>query len=429
MLSRSWRRRFLALRRKLALSLLLSTVVTSSASAGYCGNIVLPEKLDTGSEVTGSEDLAYSDDLLIVELKDGADRGKFDEVLKDVHGTLVKTISAGPSLQFLVIKSEQGRAADVEKKLAKDKSVKSVERNRQLRALAQTPPDDRYFTAQWDWHMMHCGMARHSQYINYKPVYLYVLDSGTTRIPGELCTSCVQYNFANLSGSQEPIHDVGQHGTFVSSVGEATDNAYDFAGVANFEGQRVTEVMLRITTPAHPENTSMVVVLTALAALANSPSLPPGPVNLSYGTSSGPSFNAMTSIQNAAQQLQNSGKLLVLAAGNSSANDPSPEKYAVRVAAIGQGGNLAHFSDFGPFRSSAPGANVPGVLPTGQVALGSGTSFAAPRWCAAILAVMAAGVNTPLRAHQIITQTARVNPQGWLIPDFYEALKKAATSP
>jgi hypothetical protein len=419
------RRRFLAPARRFALCLFLAGALASNSLPGICEEQLVSEKNAAASQTALSEEGAYSDDLLIVQLNDGAEKEKFDEVLQEVHGTLVKTISAGPSLQFLVIRSERGKSDQVAKKLVKDKSVKSVERNQEFGKLGA--PDDPYFTAQWDWSFMHCGAARNSKYANFGTVIFYVLDSGATRIPGELCTSCEQYNFANLSGKREPIHDVGQHGTFVSSVGESTDNAYDFAGVANFEGQRVHEVMCRITKPPG-ESTNLVIILTTLSSLAD-PSLPPGPVNLSYGNATGPSLNSMASIQAVAQQLQKSGKLLILAAGNSDRYDPSPEQYAVRVAAIGQGGNKASFSDYGPFHSSAPGAHVAGLQPSGQVALGSGTSFAAPRWCAAILVVMAAGVRTALRAHQIITQTARRNPQGWLIPDFYEALKLASTSP
>ena len=38
------------------------------------------------------------DDILIVQLADGADRQRFDDQLQEMHGRVIQTVQAGPNL-------------------------------------------------------------------------------------------------------------------------------------------------------------------------------------------------------------------------------------------------------------------------------------------------------------------------------------------
>jgi hypothetical protein len=247
----------------------------------------------------------------------------------------------------------------------------------------------------------------------------------------------VQYNASNAGSGgavqQEAVHDSGFHGTFVSSVAATTDNSVGFTGMANLEGNRCTVVYVRISSDG--SSASLVNIVAALAFIINTPGLPIGPVNLSFGTAPPNSLNNQAIIQQLAHQLSQKGFLLVLAAGNDGVADNSAEQYARRVGAIGPDGNLASFSESGPFPAVAPGVQVCGYTPTGGTSselFGDGTSFAAPRYCAALIDVM--GVlpptnRTAVAADQIVLQTGTPTAQGYRVPNIFAAIQRATGSP
>jgi Subtilase family len=370
-------------------------------------------------------------DFLVIQLNKDADREKFDDLLTEVHGKLIRTIVAGPNLEFLVIQTEPGEVDAVEKKFKATKDIAIVERNRTYKTNAV--PDDPYFSAQWDLSFMQFSQARTATAsIPRKTAeYLIFLDTGATLLGGESARSIMQYDFSNSydpTGARELVHDSGSHGTETSSVTSSTDNNFGFAGMANFESQRCDITMCRISPDG--TNASLVSILSALAWINQNPTLPPEPINCSFESPPPSTLNANPMIQEVAKQLQSRGFLLVLAAGNYGVEDRSPELYAHRVASVGATGLLSHFSVFGPFAYAAPGENVLVYTTNSQTATAfvSGTSFAAPRWCAAIANVM--GILSPayynaVFAHDIVSATATVTPQGYRIPNLQAALELA----
>jgi hypothetical protein len=374
-------------------------------------------------------------DCIMVQLNSGADRDNFDSLLKEVNGNVVDTISMGP-MQILVVEAEHGKVSETEKKLKGSKDVKTVEVNRKYRV--NQAPNDAYYSFQFDLGMMKYSQARQIGQ-NYNGVSnMYFLDTGINPIAGEYAPIIKQYNFSRpwqSSGELERPHDSGTHGTATASVAADTNNGMGLAGMANFSGNRVALVECRITPDG--EYSEGLSIIYALAFIYNQLALHnfgPGPVNLSFGSTPPNSLNAAGIIQGCAQLLLSQGSILVLAAGNDGIEDPSPELYARRVAAVGSDFNLATFSEFGPFQAAAPGVQVPvynvaaGSIP--EAVVESGTSFSAPRWCAAIAAVMAAlppGKNTAAIADSIVFNTATVTAAGWHVPNLQAALK-AATS-
>jgi hypothetical protein len=172
-------------------------------------------------------------------------------------------------------------------------------------------------------------------------------------------------------------------------------------------------------------------ILAALNYIFQTANLPPGPINISFNAAPPNTLNADPTIQQVAQLLASKGFLVVLAAGNNGVADNSPELNARRVAAIGPDGLLTNFSNFGQFIYAAPGFNVPVYSPSGAGS-GSGTSFAAPRLCAAIVDVMGAlpvASRPAPNAEQIIRRTAKITSQGYAVPNLQAAVKAAAGIP
>jgi hypothetical protein len=405
-------------------------------------------------------------DVLLVQLNDGADREHFNNLIEEVHGTYIRTITAG-SLKILVIQAAPGSAADLEKRLGKDKNVHLVERNRTIRikdlgfsrekassfenhALSHhqpspghhhnfvpphhnkggtgggTPtltgvPNDPYFQTQYNLALMNFAQARDSGVSTRNVGTLYVLDTGVAPNQ-EFPTVITQYDFStdNSIGAVVVPYDSGFHGTAVSSVTAFTDNAIGISGVANLEGQRCVLKMFQITPDG--ESTDILRIFNALTYIATTSGLPPGPINISFGPLNGDPF-----VQAAAQQLHQMGFRVVIAAGNDGTYDSSPEQFCTRVAACDQNGNLATFSTTGPFVACAPGVNIGCYIPfAGEQVFGlAGTSLSAPTWCACMLILMAQAHISADRADAILKQTGTSIGQGFIIPNLKAAVQAA----
>lgn len=428
---------------------------------------------------------ASREDILIVQLRQDVDEQEFDQLLQQVHGQFLRTIAVGPSLKFQVILAEPGQASTVEKRLSVNKDVAQVQRNAiysinndvisaqglgsskfgrfrpirapfklgknfggKLRFGAATPPppasfpvvngpqlsgtsNDPYFTSQWDLNLMNFTAARNSGRPYGTPVPLYFCDTGYT-VNADSPAMVIQYNFSdpiNPSGGQEAIFDCGKHGTETATVTAYSDNHTGYAGMANLSGQRCMLYELRVSYDG--QTAGLLNILSALAFIANNSGFPTGPVNISYNSPPPNSLNANSALQQAALQLAQRGFLVVLAAGNHGLPDYSPEMYMRRVGAVTMAGTRASFSNYGAFNTACPGVNVAAYTPAGGTSqtADSGTSLAAPRWCAAVaitMGAMSAATRSATTADLIVRQTAIVNSEGLLIPNLAAAIQVAA---
>src|SRR5262249_25633500 len=82
----------------------------------------------SGSSIKGGESSVKKpepkpEDVLIVQLKKGADRDEFDSLLKEVNGTLINTLSMGSDIEFLIVAAEPGTTEETLKKLNSSKEV------------------------------------------------------------------------------------------------------------------------------------------------------------------------------------------------------------------------------------------------------------------------------------------------------------------
>ncbi len=105
-----------------------------------------------------------------------------------------------------------------------------------------------------------------------------------------------------------------------------------------------------------------------------------GVINLSFGTETQPPSNLL---QQAIQQAQQAGVIVVAAAGNTGSNQqeyPAAWSQALSVAAMDQSNSsLTNFSDWGGWvQVSAPGEQVVGPMPGGGYDTWAGTSMSTP---------------------------------------------------
>jgi subtilisin family serine protease len=103
-------------------------------------------------------------------------------------------------------------------------------------------------------------------------------------------------------------------------------------------------------------------------------------INLSFGSETQPPSNLL---QQAVQQAQAAGVVVVAAAGNERSNQseyPGSWSQTLSVAALDQADNaLAPFSNYGGWVDvAAPGEGIVGPMPGGGYAMWAGTSMAAP---------------------------------------------------
>lgn len=374
------------------------------------------------------------EDLLIVQLTASADRGEFDSFLEEARGTVIRTIEFGPTVKFLVVQAEAGRAAELAKKLQSCKEIAQVQGNTKLTAN-DGAPNDPYFSGQWGLHFMSYAhgrnyMLQHAPVHSGQTVTMCFLDTGLSpRFASELTSSAVQYDFsgANPTGAREALYDSDppiSHGTATASVACSTNNNQGIAGNANIvTGNRINLIELRITSTGSG-STNLLNIILGLSFIYNH--VPqPVVINCSFGAPYPYCLNNSPSIQQAARTLWSAGSLLVVSAGNDGIADPSRETpYVRRVAALGQDGRLAYFSEFGPFHGAAPGVNILCYNPGSSSGLTSysGTSFSAPAWAAAVADIMRLQARKSASvADAVIHQTARTCPGGWLSPNLAAA--------
>ena len=132
-------------------------------------------------------------------------------------------------------------------------------------------------------------------------------------------------------------------------------------------------------------------------------------INLSFGTETQPTSNLL---QQAIQQAQRAGVVVVAAAGNEGSNQqeyPAAVPQTLSVAALNQANTaLTSFSNFGDWVDvGAPGLGVVGPLPDGSYAVWAGTSMSAPLVSgqAALILSLVPGIQ-PNQVFQAIENTA-----------------------
>jgi subtilisin family serine protease len=192
-------------------------------------------------------------------------------------------------------------------------------------------------------------------------VHAYIIDTGIDARHDQFGNRAQQV-FNSAGG---PNRDCHGHGTHVAGTVGATD--YGVAKAVNLYGVKV------LNCAGSGSNASVIAGMDWVAANHNKPAV----ANMSLGGG----FSA--AINDALNDLANSGVFVAVASGNSNANacnfSPASAANATTVNASNITDNRASFSNFGPCTHLyAPGVSIVSTLPRNGTGTASGTSMASP---------------------------------------------------
>ncbi|GBL16486.1 subtilisin E [Microcystis aeruginosa NIES-1211] len=208
------------------------------------------------------------------------------------------------------------------------------------------------------------------------------------------------WNFAN--GNNNTL-DGNRHGTHVAGTIAARNNGFGVTGVAH--NAKIMPVKVLSDSGS---GSSSGVAQGIRYAVDNGADV----INMSLG---GGSTNSQ--IQAALQYASSRGVIVVMAAGNAGAAQPSypasnATSWGLAVGAVNSSNQMASFSNRAGSNSSmsyvtAPGVQVYSTLPNGGYGFLSGTSMAAPHVAGVVTLMLSANPNlTDAQVRQIITATA-----------------------
>lgn len=252
---------------------------------------------------------------------------------------------------------------------------------------------------EWQWTAAHADLVPSWVTAAAASITIAVIDTGAdTTVPSIAAKSPITYNIVTGSSS---VHDSVGHGTFVASL--AAGAYSDPTGMTGFGGSaHLMVVQANRGSASFSDIDEAGAIVWAVDNHANI-------INLSLGGSQ------TSDIERSAIDYATSHGVLVVAAAGNSAQQGNPTTYPAAllgktglvVGAATAGGTRAPFSTTGEYVDVlAPGVNVLGALAagipggffspistlgaTGNYAVGSGTSYAAPEVAGAAALVWAA---------------------------------------
>lgn len=402
--------------------------------------------------------VSYTPDLLIVMPDAKADNDEITDALKEAHGKVLGVMGQG-SMKCLIIQTEKGKLTEVESKLTKDKKhFSAVGRN--YRFAANVVPNDPEFPSQWHLAALNCPKAWDR---TTGGITMAVMDSGCqASIPDLSGKTQKGYDastagakvmggaFAALGGYIPGVSDAAAEVALSGSNGAQTDNhghgtwvATAAAGKFN-NSERGSGVApganifpIKIADGA-AGSTIMTDDLSLIAAMMVAMNRGARVINISYGCPivgfHNPALHLPLHVLFSTFYTQRNG-LIFMSAGNDGIFDATPPvPYINMVSAIDNTGNLASFSNFGPFvKFTAPGTGIVVSDINGAKKTVQGTSFSAPIAASVAALVMSANPGLPNVAVEQILKASCVNITGsplnvyygYGMPDAERAVKMA----
>ncbi|GAB1541687.1 hypothetical protein NUACC21_43590 [Scytonema sp. NUACC21] len=209
----------------------------------------------------------------------------------------------------------------------------------------------------------------------------------------------------NFDGNNNDISDIYSHGTHVSGTIAGVNNNVGVTGIAYNAKIMPVKVLNDSGTGSYSAIANGIYY-----AVNNGADV----INLSLGGDAS-SFLLDLAIDYASSQ----GVIVVMAAGNESASEPSyPARYAdergIAVGAVDKNNNMAEFSNKAGAKPltyvTAPGVEVYSTLPDNSYASYSGTSMATPHVAGVVALMLSANKSlTDAQVRQIVTETALNN--------------------
>ncbi len=373
----------------------------------------------------------YQDDTLLIMPNLSSDKQEIADALKEVHGTVIGTVGSG-RLLTLIVRSEKGKLAEMEKKLAGDKHFNGMSRN--LVAMPEFTPNDPGLVNQW--HLNAVGASAAWDVSRGGGLRIAILDSGSQASVDELRGKCDSGfnavalapkklpNFGEFVPPPPPPNPNGNtdwhgHGTVVASTAAATcNNNVQGSGIA--PDARIYPINIAYQNPSKEEGKATTDDVAIMAAITKAEEQGIKIINISYGAQ--PPYH-FTNAQLHAPLHEffkdfhyRHGGLIFLSSGNDTTRDDSPRvDYLQVVTAVDANFKLSDFSNFGSSTTfAAPGSGIICTDRDGNLKNVSGTSFAAPI-CAGIAAlVWSSNPNlSNTRVREIIQTSAMNSGSGW----------------
>jgi serine protease len=390
--------------------LLVAVCAGGSSSVAGARSLVRPLRLPAPSPRRGASRPKFDAHSLLVRFKATVGPARRSTSLRDQGAALERQVG---HTGFAVVDTGGRSPKAVAKALRRDPSVADVELNYVRHAFA-VPNDPLYPDYQQAYLDSLRLPAAWDESKGSDTGTIAIVDTGVDLGHPDLAAHVLPgYDFVN--GDSNPQDDEG-HGTMVTGIAAAlTDNGHGIAGVA--WNARILPVKV---LDDFGEGTDSDVAAGITYAADHGASV----INLSLG---GPDQSDV--LDNAVAYARNKGAVVVAAAGNDGLNlpeYPAASPGAIAVAATGQNGDFAWFSNYGPWvDTAAPGIDITSTYlrdggTTPPYATGSGTSFAAPMVAGAALLIRAAHPGESVGTVEAALKRARDSgPRG--IDDFYGA--------
>ena len=305
---------------------------------------------------------------LLVMQRAGLAAAELDKLLKP-HGGVATRI--GQSDLHIVQLPATASETAVLAQLAHQPHLKFAELDRRVASVLVS--NDPYLGS--EWHLAKINAAAAWDVSQGAGVTIAILDTGV--LPGH--PDLVQVPGWNFVDNNNNTADVQGHGTSVAGAAAAITN--NGAGVAGVAG--AAQIMpIRVA-----DATGYAYYSTIASGVTYAADNGARVANASFS-----GVYASSSIQSAGNYLKSKGGLLVVAAGNSGANDGSPATSAMIPVSATDGSDLmASWSSYGSYVAvAAPGVGIWTTSSDGSYRSASGTSFASPITAGVVALMMAA---------------------------------------
>jgi len=301
---------------------------------------------------------AFAPGYILVGPKAGTPDAVVDQTLAD-HGG--RSLGKLDKLNIHVVEVPVDHEADTVARLAKNPHVRFAEVDRLVPPTATA--NDPMFGS--EWHLVKIGAPAAWDTSTGSGVTIAILDSGVDGTHPDLSTKIVPgWNFYD---SNSNTSDVYGHGTIVAGAAAAATN--NSTGVASVAG--AAKIM-----PMRVTDTSGMAYASSLAqALTWAADHGARVASISFQ-----GVAASATVQNAASYFRSKGGVVIVAAGNTGAQDSTaPSDLMTVVSATDSNDVRASWSTYGSFVDiAAPGVNVYSTVRGGGYGAYSGTSMATP---------------------------------------------------
>ncbi|HEY9869744.1 MAG TPA: S8 family serine peptidase [Candidatus Obscuribacterales bacterium] len=399
-----------------ALSLVLGTVALGFTPA-QCGQERYGQQPNARAVSVSSSVSGYRSNLLLVRPAQGASTDEISDVLEEVHGTVVGSIFEG-SRKILIIQTEEGKLAETEARLRRDKHFSGIQRNHVgvSQGIPFTmPARDPAYCQEWHLGAMHVPQAWQLG-ARGAGMTIGVFDTGCSSDIADLngktdkgCDAVGIIMAALLAGpvglaAAREVNRGGQsdwngHGTEVATTAAArSDNDVNTAGVA--PDARIAPVVA--TLGVGSEGASDITILEGLQyaerhgiKIINISSYQPGALSFANRDAHSLLHDELKVFHDVY------GGLAFFCAGNYGSRDNSPRSpYLIMVSGLAKQMTPDPRSNYGPpVWFIAPSEGILCSDKSGKQVAAYGTSFAAPI-CAAVAALVW-GANPGLRNTQV----------------------------